>query len=259
MAEQDQTTDMGTPQEEQSQDVGDQNIGEVPADTGNSNSLKLKVSGKEVDWDINDPRTTELLQKGYHYSQEMENLNQQKQGLDDWVDQQANAKAQQFAYQQQQQVQEDRYRQLEEEDPYQAQIQRLQDQVSQVQNQVKQDTTQLKNQVAQSAWKTKKSEMSKQNPDLQAGDWDTIYAKVALGTPMEEAVNERAGFVNSYRQQIISEHVNKLKQNSNLPPSSGGGSGSPIPSNEEKKYGSFSSSDHIADLKAYMDQMEQGE
>ena len=259
MAEQDQTTDMGTPQEEQSQDVGDQNIGEVPADTGNSNSLKLKVSGKEVDWDINDPRTTELLQKGYHYSQEMENLNQQKQGLDDWVDQQANAKAQQFAYQQQQQVQEDRYRQLEEEDPYQAQIQRLQDQVSQVQNQVKQDTTQLKNQVAQSAWETKKSEMSKQNPDLQAGDWDTIYAKVALGTPMEEAVNERAGFVNSYRQQIISEHVNKLKQNSNLPPSSGGGSGSPIPSNEEKKYGSFSSSDHIADLKAYMDQMEQGE
>ena len=259
MAEQDQTTDMGTPQEEQFQDVGDQNVGEVPADTGNSNSLKLKVSGKEVAWDINDPRTTELLQKGYHYSQEMENLNQQKQGLDDWVEQQANAKAQQFAYQQQQQVQEDRYRQLEEEDPYQAQIQRLQDQVSQVQNQVKQDTTQLKNQVAQSAWETKKSEMSKQNPDLQAGDWDTIYAKVALGTPMEEAVNERAGFVNSYRQQIISEHVNKLKQNSNLPPSSGGGSGSPIPSNEEKKYGSFSSSDHIADLKAYMDQMEQGE
>ena len=45
MAEQDQTTDMGTPQEEQFQDVGDQNIGEVPADTGNSNSLKLKVSG----------------------------------------------------------------------------------------------------------------------------------------------------------------------------------------------------------------------
>ena len=259
MAEQDQTTDMGTPQEEQSQDVGDQNIGEVPADTGTSNSLKLKVSGKEVAWDINDPRTTELLQKGYHYSQEMENLNQQKQGLDDWVEQQANAKAQQFAYQQQQQVQEDRYRQLEEEDPYQAQIQRLQDQVSQVQNQVKQDTTQLKNQVAQSAWETKKSEMSKQNPDLQAGDWDTIYAKVALGTPMEEAVNERAGFVNSYRQQIISEHVNKLKQNSNLPPASGGGSGSPIPSNEEKKYGSFSSSDHIADLKSYMEQMEQGE
>ena len=259
MAEQDQTTDMGTPQEEQSQDVGDQNIGEVPADTGNSNSLKLKVSGKEVDWDVNDPRTTELLQKGYHYSQEMENLNQQKQGLDEWVNQQADARAQQLAYQQQQQVQEDKYRELEMEDPYAASIQKLQDQVANVQRQVQQDTSQLKNQVAQSAWETKKAEFAKDNPDLQAGDWDTIYAKVALGTPMETAVNERAGFVNSYRQQIISEHVNKLKQNSNLPPSSGGGSGSPIPSNEEKKYGSFSSSDHIADLKAYMDQMEQGE
>ena len=259
MAEQDQTTDMGTPQEEQFQDVGDQNIGEVPADTGNSNSLKLKVSGKEVDWDINDPRTTELLQKGYHYSQEMENLNQQKQGLDEWVNQQADARAQQLAYQQQQQVQEDKYRELEMEDPYAASIQKLQDQVANVQRQVQQDTSQLKNQVAQSAWETKKAEFAKENPDLQAGDWDTIYAKVALGTPMETAVNERAGFVNSYRQQIISEHVNKLKQNSNLPPASGGGSGSPIPSNEEKKYGSFSSSDHIADLKSYMEQMEQGE
>jgi hypothetical protein len=259
MAEQDQTTDMGTPQEEQSQDVGDQNIGEVPADTGDPNSLKLKVSGKEVDWDINDPRTTELLQKGYHYSQEMENLNKQRQGLDDWVNQQADAKAQQITYQQQQQVQEDRYRELEEEDPYQAQLQRLQDQVAQVQNQVQQDTTQLKNQVAQSAWETKKSEMSKQNPDLQAGDWDTIYAKVALGTPMEDAVNERASYVNSYRQQIISEHTNKLKKNSTLPPASGGGSGAPIPSTEEKKYTNFSSADHISDLKAYMDQMEQGE
>ena len=259
MAEQDQTTDMGTPQEEQFQDVGDQNIGEVPADTSDPNSLKLKVSGKEVDWDINDPRTTELLQKGYHYSQEMENLKQQKQGLDDWVNQQADARAQQLAYQQQQIQQEDRYRELEEDDPYQAQIQRLQDQVSQVQNQVKQDTSQLKNQLAQSAWETKKTEFSKQHPDLKSGDWDTIYAKVALGTPMEEAVNERAGFVNSYRQQIISEHVNKLKQNSSLPPSSGGGSGAPIPSSEEKKYTNFSSADHVADLKAYMDQMEQGE
>ena len=259
MAEQDQTTDMGTPQEEQSQNVGDQNIGEVPADTSDPNSLKLKVSGKEVDWDINDPRTTELLQKGYHYSQEMENLNQQKQGLDDWVNQQADARAQQLAYQQQQQSQEDKYRELEELDPYAASIQKLQDQVANVQKQVQQDTSQLKNQVAQSAWETKKAEFAKDNPDLQAGDWDTIYAKVALGTPMETAVNERAGFVNSYRQQIISEHVNKLKQNSNLPPASGGGSGAPIPSNEEKKYGSFSSSDHIADLKAYMDQMEQGE
>ena len=259
MAEQDQTTDMGTPQEEQFQDVGDQNIGEVPADTGNSNSLKLKVSGKEVDWDINDPRTTELLQKGYHYSQEMENLNQQKQGLDDWVDQQANARAQQLTYQQQQQSQEYRYRELEEEDPYQAQIQRLQDQVAQVQNQVKQDTTQLKNQVAQSAWETKKAEFAKQNPDLQAGDWDTIYAKVALGTPMGTAVNERASYVNSYKPQIISEHTNKLKQNSSLPPASGGGSGAPIPSSEEKQYKNFSSADHIADLKAYMDQMEQTE
>ena len=259
MAEEDQTTDMGTPQEEQFQDVGDQNVGEVPADTGNSNSLKLKVSGKEVDWDVNDPRTTELLQKGYHYSQEMENLNQQKQGLDEWVNQQADARAQQLAYQQQQQVQEDKYRELEMEDPYAASIQKLQDQVANVQRQVQQDTSQLKNQVAQSAWETKKAEFAKDNPDLQAGDWDTIYAKVALGTPMETAVNERAGFVNSYRQQIISEHVNKLKQNSNLPPASGGGSGSPIPSNEEKKYGSFSSSDHIADLKSYMEQMEQGE
>ena len=259
MAEQDQTTDMGTPGEEQFQNVGDQNIGEVPADTGDPNSLKLKVSGKEVDWDINDPRTTELLQKGYHYSQEMENLNQQKQGLDDWVNQQADARAQQIAYQQQQQIQEDRYRELEEEDPYQAQIQRLQDQVANVQNQVKQDTTRLQNQVAQSAWETKKTEMSKQHPDLQAGDWDTIYAKVALGTPMETAVNERASYVNSYKQQIISEHTNKLKQNSTLPPASGGGSGAPIPSGEEKKYSNFSSADHVADLKAYMDQMEQGE
>ena len=259
MAEQDQTTDMGTPQEEQFQDVGDQNIGEVPTDTSDPNSLKLKVSGKEVDWDINDPRTTELLQKGYHYSQEMENLNQQKQGLDDWVDQQANAKAQQLAYHQQQQVQEDRYRELEEEDPYQAQIQRLQDQVANVQNQVKQDTTRLQNQVAQSAWETKKTEMSKQHPDLKSGDWDTIYAKVALGTPMEDAVNERANYVTSYKQQIISEHTNKLKHNSTLPPASGGGSGAPIPSSEEKQYKNFSSADHIADLKAYMDQMEQGE
>jgi len=259
MADQDQTTDMGTPQEEQFQDVGDQNIGEVPTDTSDPNSLKLKVSGKEVDWDINDPRTTELLQKGYHYSQEMENLNQQKQGLDDWVDQQANAKAQQLAYHQQQQVQEDRYRELEEEDPYQAQIQRLQDQVANVQNQVKQDTTRLQNQVAQSAWETKKTEMSKQHPDLKSGDWDTIYAKVALGTPMEDAVNERANYVTSYKQQIISEHTNKLKHISTLPPASGGGSGSPIPSSEEKKYTNFSSADHVADLKAYMDQMEQGE
>jgi len=259
MADQDQTTDMGTPQEEQFQDVGDQNIGEVPTDTSDPNSLKLKVSGKEVDWDINDPRTTELLQKGYHYSQEMENLNQQKQGLDDWVDQQANAKAQQLAYHQQQQVQEDRYRELEEEDPYQAQIQRLQDQVANVQNQVKQDTTRLQNQVAQSAWETKKTEMSKQHPDLKSGDWDTIYAKVALGTPMEDAVNERANYVTSYKQQIISEHTNKLKHNSTLPPASGGGSGAPIPSSEEKQYKNFSSADHIADLKAYMDQMEQGE
>ena len=259
MAEQDQTTDMGTPQEEQFQDVGDQNIGEVPADTSDPNSLKLKVSGKEVDWDINDPRTTELLQKGYHYSQEMENLKQQKQGLDDWVNQQADARAQQLAYQQQQQIQEDRYRELEEEDPYQAQIQRLQDQVANVQNQVKQDTTRLQNQVAQSAWETKKTEMAKQHPELQSGDWDTIYAKVALGTPMEDAVNERASYVNSYKQQIISEHTNKLKQNSTLPPASGGGSGAPIPSTEERKYQNFSSADHIADLKAYMDQMEQTE
>ena len=259
MAEQDQTTDMGTPQEEQFQDVGDQNIGEVPADTGNSNSLKLKVSGKEVDWDVNDPRTTELLQKGYHYSQEMENLKQQKQGLDDWVNQQADARAQQLAYQQEQQIQEDRYRELELDDPYAASIQKLQDQVANVQRQVQQDTTQLKNQVAQSAWETKKAEFAKQNPDLQAGDWDTIYAKVAVGTPMETAVNERASYVNSYKQQIISEHTNKLKQNSTLPPASGGGSGAPIPSSEEKKYQNFSSADHIADLKAYMDQMEQGE
>ena len=76
---------------------------------------------------------------------------------------------------------------------------------------------------------------------------------------METAVNERAGFVNSYRQQIISEHTNKLKHNSTLPPASGGGSGAPIPSSEEKQYKNFSSADHIADLKAYMDQMEQGE
>ena len=259
MADQDQTTDMGTPQEEQSQNVGDQNIGEVPTDISDPNSLKLKVSGKEVDWDINDPRTTELLQKGYHYSQEMENLNQQKQGLDDWVNQQADARAQQLAYQQQQQTQEDRYRELEQEDPYAAQIQRLQDQVANVQRQVQQDTSQLKNQVAQSAWETKKAEFAKQNPDLQAGDWDTIYAKVALGTPMDAAVNERAGYVNSYKQQIISEHTNKLKQNSSLPPASGGGSGAPIPSSEEKQYKNFSSADHIADLKAYMDQMEQTE
>ena len=259
MAEQDQTTDMGTPQEEQFQDVGDQNVGEVPADTGDSNSLKLKVSGKEVDWDINDPRTTELLQKGYHYSQEMENLKQQREGLDDWVNQQADARAQQLPYQQQQQVQQDKYRELELEDPYAASIQRLQDQVANVQRQVQQDTSQLKNQVAQSAWETKKAEFAKQHPDLQAGDWDTIYAKVALGTPMESAVNERASFVNSYKQQIISEHTNKLKQNSTLPPASGGGSGAPIPSTEEKKYQNFSSADHIADLKAYMDQMEQTE
>jgi hypothetical protein len=259
MAEQDQTTDMGTPQEEQFQDVGDQNVGEVPADTGDPNSLKLKVSGKEIDWDINDPRTTELLQKGYHYSQEMENLKQQKQGLDDWVNQQADARAQQIAYQQQQQIQEDRYRELEQEDPYAASIQRLQDQVANVQRQVQQDTSQLKNQVAQSAWETKKAEFAKQHPDLKSDDWDTIYAKVALGTPMESAVNERASYVNSYRQQIISEHTNKLKQNSTLPPASGGGSGAPIPSSEEKKYANFSSADHIADLKAYMDQMEQTE
>ena len=259
MAEQDQTTDMGTPGEEQFQNVGDQNIGEVPADTGDPNSLKLKVSGKEVDWDINDPRTTELLQKGYHYSQEMENLNQQKQGLDDWVNQQADARAQQLAYQQQQQSQEDKYRELEELDPYAASIQKLQDQVANVQRQVQQDTSQLKNQVAQSAWETKKAEFAKQHPDLQSGDWDTIYAKVALGTPMETAVNERASYVNSYKQQIISEHTNKLKQNSSLPPASGGGSGAPIPSSEEKKYTNFSSADHVADLKAYMDQMEQGE
>lgn len=259
MAEQDQTTDMGTPQEEQFQDVGDQNVGEVPADTGDPNSLKLKVSGKEVDWDINDPRTTELLQKGYHYSQEMENLKRQREGLDDWVNQQADARAQQLAYQQEQQIQEDRYRELELDDPYAASIQRLQDQVASVQRQVQQDTTQLKNQVAQSAWETKKAELSKEHPDLQSGDWDTIYAKVALGTPMESAVNERASFVNSYKQQIISEHTNKLKQNSTLPPASGGGSGAPIPSTEEKKYQNFSSADHIADLKAYMDQMEQTE
>ena len=259
MADQDQTTDMGTPQEEQFQNVGDQNIGETSTESSDPNSLKLKVSGKEVDWDINDPRTTELLQKGYHYSQEMENLNQQKQGLDDWVNQQADARAQQLAYQQQQQSQEDRYRELEEEDPYAAQIQRLQDQVANVQKQVQQDTSQLKNQVAQSAWETKKAEFAKQNPDLQAGDWDTIYAKVALGTPMETAVNERASYVNSYKQQIISEHTNKLKQNSSLPPASGGGSGAPIPSSEEKKYTNFSSADHVADLKAYMDQMEQTE
>ena len=259
MAEQDQTTDMGTPQEEQFQDVGDQNIGEIPADTSDPNSLQLKVSGKEVDWDINDPRTTELLQKGYHYSQEMENLKQQKQGLDDWVNQQADARAQQLAYQQQQQSQEDKYRELEELDPYAASIQKLQDQVANVQRQVQQDTSQLKNQVAQSAWETKKAEFAKQHPDLQSGDWDTIYAKVALGTPMETAVNERASYVNSYKQQIISEHTNKLKQNSSLPPASGGGSGAPIPSSEEKKYTNFSSADHVADLKAYMDQMEQGE
>ena len=175
------------------------------------------------------------------------------------MNQQADARAQQLAYQQEQQIQEDRYRELELDDPYAASIQKLQDQVANVQRQVQQDTTQLKNQVAQSAWETKKAEFAKQNPDLQAGDWDTIYAKVALGTPMETAVNERASYVNSYKQQIISEHTNKLKQNSSLPPASGGGSGAPIPSSEEKKYQNFSSADHIADLKAYMDQMEQGE
>ena len=129
----------------------------------------------------------------------MENLNQQKQGLDDWVNQQADARAQQLAYQQQQQSQEDKYRELEELDPYAASIQKLQDQVANVQKQVQQDTSQLKNQVAQSAWETKKAEFAKDNPDLQAGDWDTIYAKVALGTPMETAVNERAGLINLNR------------------------------------------------------------
>lgn len=229
-----------------------------PTGGTSANKLTLRVRGQEVEHDLSDPRTVEFLQKGYDYEQEKTALNQQREQLQQSIDLAAQAKAQELNNQQAMTQEEMRLRQLEQEDPYMAEIERLKKEVQNTKQTAEQQIQEMRQGYQQIQWEQIKLPVAAKHPEFSEDDWTSVYLRMNKeGIDIGEAANRHQSGRAAYKQSIIDDYTKTLKENKqNLPPAPGDGSGAPIPTQQQQGDGppkSFRESGFLGKLKDFMD------
>jgi len=186
-------------------------------------TVKLKVYGNEIPWDLSNPETVNLLQKGMAYD-----TREQK------IQEQVNARAEQLLQERAaKQADDNRMAQLRESDPLAASVEERWRADAQKAQAIENEVRQTREELNELKWSQQVAEVKRQYSDLTDRDMNRAYAEVFVSkgqTSLQEAVKLVKEEKDAFEQRVIADYLQKLKTNANTAPPAvpSGGGGVPV-------------------------------
>lgn len=229
----DLTGGAGAPEQEQTTATEEPEAGTAAGPHG---TIRLKVDGNEFDWDLNDPRTSELLQKGHHYSDNQAALKVDRENLQGTVQIQAEAIARDMVARGQQDQGERDLAELREVDPMAADLKVATNDIETLKSQQAEYARENQATLNKMRWDQERRDLEPQHPNFTPNDWDRAYAGViANDISLRDAATSVETERSDFKKKVIEDYTAGLRKNaSEAAPASGSGAGTPINPGETK-------------------------